>query len=164
MTNSIESVWDKVERHRWNQCWPWIGKSKSDAGYGRLDIAGVEGVYAHRAAYLSAHPGSIELKDDGSKEQCIMHRCDNPKCCNPRHLVLGSHLENMADMRAKKRGHKYVSTQSPRAKLTAEDVFWIRMQKKYGATKNALALLYEVSTATISGVCYGRHYRDIPND
>jgi hypothetical protein len=49
----------------------------------------------------------------------------------------------------------------PRSKLTSEDVFWMRLQKKYGATKKALALLYEVSEATVSGALYGRHYRDV---
>jgi hypothetical protein len=159
MTNSVESVWAKVDRRRWNQCWPWTGY-RSD-GYGRLDIAGIEGVYAHRAAYLSAHPGSIELKDDGSKEQCVLHRCDNPPCCNPRHLFLGSNQDNSDDCVKKGRKIGLKGEASPRAKLTAEDVFWIRMQKKHGATVRALALLHDVSMATISGCLYGRHYQEV---
>lgn len=160
MTNAIASVWDKVARRRWNQCWLWTGYVSS--GRGRIDIEGVEGVYAHRAAYLATHPGSIELKDDGTREQCVLHTCDNPLCCNPRHLFLGSHDDNMADKKAKGRSKLWSdSTKSPRAKLTAEDVFFMRLQKKYGATKKALALLYEVSEATISGALYGRHYQDV---
>lgn len=161
MANSIESVWDKVERRHWKQCWPWIGKCRSSFGYGRMDVDGIEGVYAHRVAYLSAYPGSISLKDDGTRQQCVLHHCDNPACCNPRHLFLGSHQDNMSDKKAKGRAPHYRSTESPRAKLTEEDVFWIRIQKKYGATKKALAMLYEVSEATISGACYGRHYKDV---
>lgn len=34
----------------------------------------------------------------------VMHTCDNPPCCNPSHLVLGTQAENLADMRAKGRG------------------------------------------------------------
>lgn len=69
----------------------------------------------------------------------------------------------MADKKAKGRSKIWShSTESPRAKLTSEDVFFMRLQKKCGATKKALALLYEVSEATISGAIYGRHYTDVP--
>src|SRR6187431_2053189 len=95
MNHSPNAVWRKVEKRRWNQCWPWTGYTSS--GRGRIDIAGVQGVYAHRAAYLATHPGSIPLRDDGSKEQHVLHRCDNPLCCNPRHLFVGSHSDNIAD-------------------------------------------------------------------
>ena len=37
------------------------------------------------------------------KGMVVMHTCDNPPCCNPEHLKLGTHLENMADCRAKDR-------------------------------------------------------------
>lgn len=160
MNHSVKVVWRNVERRRWNQCWPWKGYLSS--GYGRLDIDGVKGVYAHRAAYIAANPRcGLSLKDDGSREQCVLHRCDNPACCNPRHLFVGTHQDNMDDKVAKGRSPKFNGELGPRSKLTAEDVFWIRMQKKYGATKNALALLYDVSVATISGCLYGRHYRDV---
>lgn len=160
MNPSVKVVWRNVERRHWNQCWPWKGYLSS--GYGRLDIDGVKGVYAHRAAYIAANPGcGLSLKDDGSKEQCVLHKCDNPACCNPRHLFLGSHQDNMDDKVAKGRSHRFRSIESPNAKFTAEDVFWVRMQKKYGATKKALALLHDVSMATISGCLYGRHYGDV---
>jgi hypothetical protein len=159
--NTINSVWDKIQKRHWKQCWNWTGhKSK---GYGRLDIGGLQGVYAHRAAYISANPNcGLSLRDESDKEKCILHRCDNPSCCNPRHLFIGSHDENMADKAKKGRAKIWAhSTETPRAKLTAEDVFWMRMQKKHGATKKALAMLYDVSTATVSGALYGRHYRDV---
>lgn len=128
-----------------------------------MDVCGFKGVYAHRVAFLAAHPESgIGLKDDTDREVCILHTCDNPACCNPHHLFIGSHDDNMADKRGKGRSKIWShSTRSPRAKLTAEDVFWMRLQKKYGATKKALALLYEVSEATVSGALYGRHYQDV---
>jgi hypothetical protein len=67
----------------------------------------------------------------------------------------------MGDKVARGRVLDMRGARGPRAKLTAEDVFWMRIQKRYGATKKALAMLYEVSEATVSGACYGRHYQDV---
>lgn len=162
MTYCAERFWQKVGKDIPDRCWPWMGRIESGKramGYGRLDYQGVIGCYAHRVAYYLARPGRIEIKA-GIGEQ-VLHRCDNPLCCNPRHLFLGDHARNMRDKARRGRAPHYRSTESPRAKLTAEDVFWMRMQKKYGATKKALAMLYEVSETTVSGACYGRHYQDV---
>ena len=160
MNHSPNAVWRKVEKRRWNQCWPWTGYTSS--GRGRIDIAGVQGVYAHRAAYLATHPGSIPLRDDGSKEQHVLHRCDNPLCCNPRHLFVGSHSDNIADKVAKGRQKKWGGgIGSPRAKLSADQVRDMRRKKKEGFTKRMLAKIFNVSEATVSGACYGRHYQDV---
>ena len=69
-------------------CWPWTA-SKRRKGYGRIRIGGPAFV-ASRVAYLigfDVDPGSL----------LVLHRCDNPPCCNPAHLFLGTHQENMTD-------------------------------------------------------------------
>jgi hypothetical protein len=163
MTNHTDSVWRKVEIKGLEECWPWKGyrnwTKDGKGGYGRLDILGIAGVYAHRAAYLSANPGSISLNARGGVN--VLHRCDNPICCNPAHLFLGTHADNAADMVAKNRQVKYPSCTGPRCKLTEDEVRNIRELKAAGATKRAISMLYDVSMATINGVCYGRHYKGI---
>ena len=76
-------------------------------GYITLTVGGVgkahsgergRRVYAHRWAWEQAN-GPIP---DG---MMVLHRCDNPACWNIDHLFLGTQADNMADMRAKKRGN-----------------------------------------------------------
>jgi len=52
---------------------------------------------AHRVAW-ELHYGPIP------QNMQVLHRCDNPPCCNPDHLFLGTQADNVADMIAKKRG------------------------------------------------------------
>lgn len=67
-------------------------------GYGQLNFNGAI-TKAHRLSY-AAFVGPIT----GGLFVC--HKCDNPKCCNPAHLFLGTQQDNVADMVAKGRSHK----------------------------------------------------------
>jgi hypothetical protein len=157
--NTAASFWSRVDKRRSQDCWPWLGHT-SDFGYGRIDIFGEEGVYTHRVAFFLKYPNRITLREqDGI---LVLHNCDNPACCNPRHLYVGSHDDNMKD-KVKRGRSKWCesSVKSPRAKLTAHDVQQIRLHRANGVTRKALALLYEVSVSTIKGVTSGRHYADI---
>jgi hypothetical protein len=74
------------------ECWDWMG-TKNNHGYGRLGS-----IYAHRVSYERTF-GPIP------KGMHVLHRCDNPPCTNPSHLMIGTHRDNMADMRLKGRVH-----------------------------------------------------------
>jgi hypothetical protein len=78
-------------------CLSWTGYRNSK-GYGTINVGGTPR-YAHRVAWELANgplPGG----------KCVLHRCDNPSCCNPRHLFLGSRADNNADMREKGRARQ----------------------------------------------------------
>lgn len=83
-------------------CWEWQGVMHH-SGYGCFKDKSTFR-YTHRASYEAFHGPT-----DG---KFVCHRCDNPKCCYPGHLFLGTHDENMADMKAKGRGRNAASRNS----------------------------------------------------
>lgn len=87
-------------------CWTWRA-TKTSGGYGFF-----RKYSAHRIAYFLA--SGI---DPGNAQVC--HSCDNPCCCNPAHLFVGSHNDNMADKMAKGRARGRYS-KSPRNRTNAD--------------------------------------------
>lgn len=77
-----------------NGCLEFSG-ARDNRGYGQIGIAHVR-YRAHRVAWEGVY-GPIP---DGL---CVLHRCDNPPCCNVAHLFLGTKADNNADMAAKGR-------------------------------------------------------------
>lgn len=90
----VRKFWSNIDRSWEDECWPWKAKT-TIAGYGRLRVNGVR-IRAHRYAYELTN-GPIP---DGI---IIRHTCDNPICCNPDHLVAGTHVDNVMDRVKRKR-------------------------------------------------------------
>lgn len=140
--NTSENFWRKVKIGNDQECWLWLG-SKDKDGYGQFWI-NWKPIRAHRAAYEFA-VGQIP---DGLH---VLHNCpngDNPACCNPNHLWLGTKFDNMMDRDSKKRQAKGMS--HGRHKLTDNGVLEIRF--KYDnciITKTELGKQYAVSRTTI---------------
>ncbi len=105
---------DVVKFWRWvdicgeDDCWEWRG-GKNTGGYGLFSLPNRAADYertgrtksqllAHRVAF---HVSVAAL--DSSVHIC--HSCDNPKCCNPKHLWRGSIFDNVQDMITKGRAH-----------------------------------------------------------
>jgi hypothetical protein len=92
-----EDFWSYVDRSGGeNSCWNWTKSTATKLHYGHLRYnGGYE--FSHRVAFILTH-GEIP---DGMH---VCHSCDNPLCCNPAHLWLGTPLDNMRDREAKGRG------------------------------------------------------------
>lgn len=133
----VERFWSKVDVRGDDDCWPWT-RRLSEAGYGEFKSRGDRHL-AHRIAY--------ELTTACSAEGWfVLHSCDNPVCCNPRHLRLGTHADNMQDMHSRGRCTPFKGN---RPKLSDEAVRAIRAAS---ASAVALAREFSVSPRTIRDV------------
>jgi hypothetical protein len=118
-SNFEERFWKRVEKTP-SGCWLWTG-SKTPRGYGQFIIE------------RGKHEGHY-----------VLHKCDNPPCCNPDHLFLGTQKANLEDAVTKGRMH---------FKLTPHQVRIIRsMHAKDDITVNALGKMFAVHPTTITKI------------
>ncbi len=90
-----ERFWRQVSCGAPDECWLWTGcLTQNGKGYGAISVSGRQ-VATHRVAWTLEY-GPIPP----GKHVC--HHCDVPRCCNPAHLFLGTHAENIRDMMHKR--------------------------------------------------------------
>jgi ribosome-binding protein aMBF1 (putative translation factor) len=123
-------------------------------------MMGNKSMLAHRAAMVLA--GNII--PTGS---LVCHKCDNRSCVNPDHLFIGSHRDNMRDMRSKGRGptgDKNGSRKKPdrlprgenhvKSKLTDDAVVTMRRLRQAGMSQREIAERFGVSRPLVSLVVH----------
>lgn len=148
---AAERLWEKVAIGGEGECWPFSGK-KGHFGYGVITTGGRH-QYAHRVAYES----KIGPIPDAL---IVMHTCDNPPCCNPAHLKVGTRTDNNRDRAAKGRGrenHQWGSD-NHKVKLTAEDVLQIRQLSLEGVTQMEIAARMNVKQPQVSRIIRGERW------
>jgi len=92
----------------------------------------------------------------------ICHSCDNPGCCNPNHLFIGTQQDNVQDMRNKNRGYNFPKGEKHRkAKLSLDQVKDIRTQYQGGISRAVLARKYGVYWSNISAIVDNKTWRNI---
>jgi HNH endonuclease len=141
----VAKFWSRVKRGNPNSCWNWTG-GRFVSGYGKFLVRG-KTYRAHRVAFVLANRQNIPAR------LCICHTCDNPRCCNPAHLWLGTHLDNMRDMIAKGRWRPHYGERHGNATLTLAQVLRIDwLHRVRGFSQNRLARLFNVTQSTIWGI------------
>lgn len=133
------------------KCWEWT-KSCTKQGYGRASYHG-KGVRSHRLSWELTY-GEIPY------DLFVLHKCDNRKCCNPKHLFLGTPLDNVRDMMEKGRNALLMGRLNGNSKLTNEQVDYII--KRYatgGVTQEQLAQEIGVSDSHISNIVNGKVWK-----
>lgn len=145
----VAKFWSRVEVRKRNHCWPWRYDSTKD-GYGDFRLSDGNSIQAHRVAYLI---GAGNLP----RGLVVRHICDNTLCCNPKHLVIGSHADNVADRVA--RGRSARGEKSGRAVLTEALVLALRkspLSDAYWATRCG------VDKTTIAAARKGETWAHLP--
>ena len=136
-----------------DECWEWKLHRGSD-GYGHVRYNSIE-QYAHRVSWTIAN-GPIP------EGMYVCHKCDNPPCCNPNHLFLGTQADNMRDAIEKGRTASRVGELNTNSKLTAPDIKRIRILLEDGSLSHRqIGALFGVVPRTISHISTGAHWSHI---
>jgi len=175
-----------VEQRLWPRlvkgdgCWEWPGDRNTE-GYGRICI-GNQKRYTHRTAWELTN-GPIPLG------MFVCHRCDNPPCCNPEHLFLGTAIDNNRDMKEKGRaargdasgmrkhpekipcGDRNGARTHPEsilrgegrwnAKLSEADVLMMRQRHRAGEASANIARELNINVGTVRDAVAGRTWSHI---
>lgn len=109
----------------------------------------------HRFIYALSHKVSM----DALEGYVVRHTCDNPRCINPQHLILGTTQDNVDDRVA--RGRSMKGEAHYKAKLTQEDVNEIRALYAEGNTSyTKLAAKYGVDKTNIACIIKHKTWKD----
>lgn len=154
-TTTIQRFHRRMIKRKPDECWGWIG-SHSDTGYGNMMCCRGKCINAHKLSWV-IHIGEVP------KGKCVLHKCDNRGCVNPKHLFLGTIADNNRDCLEKGRHLGPRGTQVFSAKLDERKVVEIlslydNVEYKYGMI-NALARQFRVNRITISHIIHRRMWK-----
>jgi hypothetical protein len=149
--------WGKVDKRGPDDCWEWkahtqrrygnhVMRFEKDQHYGRTTLNGKR-CLSHRAAFFYANGRHAE--------GLVCHTCDNPPCCNPKHLVEGTHKDNAMD--AARKGRSAIL----QAKLTPDQVREIRGMRGNGMSSRRVAAKFGVVHSTVLSIQNNTRWRDI---
>lgn len=150
--NKLERFWAKVDKS--GECWNWT--ACISGGYGRVSWHGKH-EQAHRVAYIITY-GEIP-KGEGYHGTVVRHKCDNKRCCNPDHLLIGSQSDNMKDVADRgRRKNLVIGVDNGMCKLTVEQVKLIRKDTR---GKRTIAPEYNISPAQVQRIRKGLQWSHI---
>jgi hypothetical protein len=163
--STIARFWSKVDKRGADECWRWRA-TLNPKGYGAFRM-NARSYLAHRIAW--------QISNGRRPQQHVIHSCDVPACCNPRHLADASNAQNRADSRAKGRhahGASHGSVTKPwatsrgeehcHAKLTVKSIARALALRAEGRSYRAIGEMMGVRHGTIADALLGRSWRPAP--
>ena len=154
-----DRFWERIDASAGpDGCWPWQGGITA-AGYGQIRRAPVGNTL--RGLKTTTHRLAWELTYGPIPAGMhVCHRCDNPLCVNTTHLWLGTHAENLADMKAKGRAAR--GDRSGTARLNTKQVRIIKRLLVTGAcSATELSVLAGVTSSAIDAIKSEKNWRHV---
>lgn len=144
---SVEDrFWQKVDKSGGpDACWPWT-KTRNMGGYGQFSVRHRH-VLAHRMSFLLS--GGVIPSD-----LFVLHRCDNPPCCNPKHLFIGTNADNVLDRDNKNRQPR--GELIGNSKLSNQKVVALKMLRSFGWRYGTLSVFFGISHNQVYRICRGK--------
>ena len=156
--NTPENVWAGVDVRGEDECWEWQ-RCRDKDGYGFVKYR-QKMVKPHRLIWTFLN-GSIP------NNLLVLHTCDNPPCCNPRHLLLGTHMDNSNDKMAKGRD-RYAPARGERngkTTLTPRKVRTMRRAHEAGLFSiREISDIYGLSYDGAWKIVRGERWQELSND
>lgn len=144
-----ERFWSKVNKHGpiirrdLGRCWVWTAATK-EGGYGVMRPTG-----QRSGPSIKAHRVSLMLAGVDIDGKVVRHRCDNPPCVNPAHLLAGTQMQNARD--TVQRG-RIAKGERRSTKLTEADVRSIRARAADGDLHRVIAADYSVARSNVTRI------------
>jgi hypothetical protein len=160
MTKAARKLSEKVVICERTGCHIWTGPRDRN-GYGKISLSKRSSISAHRAAWQLASGGI-------PPGMFVCHTCDNPPCCNPAHLFLGTPLDNARDRDRKGRTSRHharppiqLGGRNSQAKLTLTQAQEIYDRGKAGEKGADLAREFGIRQSGASQIINGRTWPEV---
>ncbi len=142
----MQKFWDKVDIRKEDDCWFWKGAKSTDKSGYQYGVLKINGKFrrANRISFVLTHNLSFDI----IHKKVVCHSCDNTLCCNPKHLFLGTNLDNSQDMCEKNRSCR--GERNGRHKLSENEVIDIKRRIRNNENCSEIAREYNVHQTTIS--------------
>lgn len=139
------------EKKATDECWAWSA-TKRPTGYGLFQIGGSSALQVTHIVLVASGQKRVIGKTSA------LHSCDNPNCVNPSHLRWGNAKDNADDREARGRSVKPRGEAHGRAKLTENDVRFIR---SCGLSLHEMKLRFGVSIRVLSLARAGKTWKHV---
>lgn len=154
--SDVARFWRRVDKRGPDECWVWQG-TRGIHGYGQMSVNNRQ-VSTHRISKM------LEVGHGLLATQIVCHHCDNPPCCNPAHLFVGTVLDNMRDAARKGRLIQLPAlrgSENYKAKVTESQVLEIRAQSARGVSRRDLCLRFGIKLPTVGHIIARRTWTHV---